>query len=85
MKTFKIGMPRITQPNMVGELVRETPKMLVIKITKRTFETKSSRTLTHKFTKSDRKWYGDKCGFERRFWKENGKEVGGDAFIISSN
>lgn len=80
---IKIGMPLITQPNMVGVIIRETKKMVIVTITGRTFETKRSATLTHKFTKGQRKWYTDGfTPFGRRFWKETGMQVGGEGRLI---
>ena len=79
----KIGTQYITTPNMVGEIVRETPKMIIVKVTGKTFKSKSSATLTHKFTKGEREWHLDRFKpYERRFWKDTGYEVGGTAHLI---
>jgi len=83
-QTVKIGTPRITTPNLRGELVRTTPQMFVVNITGKTFESKSSLTLTHRFTKGDIAHHNE--GFqpkEVKFWKKTGKEVGGDRFIVN--
>ncbi len=83
---FKIGTEYITTPNAIGKLVRETPSMWVIKITKRTFEPKSSMTSTYKFTKTDKEYMKDAAvGKEKKFWKDSGKEVGGSWFIVSNS
>ena len=82
VRRFKIGAQYITEPNMIGELVRETPRMFVLKITKRTFEPKSSATFTHKFKANEREFYSKCFPYEKRFWKETGIEVGGTSMII---
>lgn len=83
-KQIKIGQPFITQPNEIGEIIKETPKTIIIKILKRTFESKTSGTgITHNFTKGEREWFGGECNFTRKFWKETGKEIGGKTFISS--
>lgn len=68
----------------MGEIVRETPTMLVIKLTTKTFEPKSSHTFTHKFTKERRKYLMEGfIPFEKKFYKKNGQEVGGNKFIVN--
>jgi hypothetical protein len=85
-KKIKVGAPTILSPNYEGVLVRETQKMFVIKLTKRTFKSKSSATFTHKFSKSDREWFSEQfTQRECRFWKATGREVGGDLFLPNSS
>ncbi len=80
---IKIGTSKIASPNMIGAFLRETPAMIIVTIVKRTFEPKSSLTLTHKFDKGQREWFKSCVGFERRYWKVSGVEVGGSSFIIN--
>ena len=89
MKTnqIKLGLPFITDPNCIGEIVKQTPKQLVIKLVKRTFEPKSNsaKTITQTFTKAEKEWFTE-CFIPRemRFWKATGKQVGcGEWFIVN--
>jgi hypothetical protein len=79
---IKITQPFITQPDEIGEIIRETPKTIIVKIIKRTFESNTSGTgRTYKFSKGDKEWFGGELNFTRKFWKETGKEIGGETFI----
>ncbi len=82
-KTIKIATRFITQPNEVGEIIRETPKTVIVQVTKRTFNDKRSATgVIHKFTAGEREWFGGELNLQRRFWKESGNEIGGQTRII---
>lgn len=83
MKKVKICTPYITTPNQKGIILRETPKMIIVKVTGKTFESKSSNTLTSKFNKAQKDWHME--GFEpfdKRFWKDTLLEVGGTSRLI---
>jgi hypothetical protein len=82
-RLIKVGTPSITTPNYIGEVVRETPEMWVIKLVKKTFEPKSSMVFTHTFNRAQQKHHNE--GFvptEKKFWKKSGREVGGERFIV---
>jgi hypothetical protein len=70
---------------MEGHIVHETPKQVSVLVTKRIFKPKSSATLTHAFSKGQREWFNECLGFTNKFWKETGKEIGGDCWIIDHN
>jgi hypothetical protein len=83
MEIVKIGFSTILQPNGIGKIIRETKKQIIVRVTERTFEDKSSKTFTHKFDEESIEWFS-KFGVNqtKRFWKHNNLEVGGTAFII---
>ncbi len=67
----------ITSPNAIGEIVKETPKTLTVRFTKRTFEEKTSSAFPNKkWSDSDKERFIDCIGFERKFWKETMFEFG---------
>jgi hypothetical protein len=81
--TVLIGTPRITTPNLVGKVIRETPKMFIVLITGKDFTAKSGKNFTHVFSKSEQKWFMENFKpYEKKFWKKNHLEVGGDAWIV---
>lgn len=83
MKKIKINTGFITNPNAQGIIVRKTPTMLIVKITNRTFEAKSSKVFTHRFSKEDIERFEIKEPFEKRFYKTTGYEVGGEWSIAN--
>ena len=85
MKTLNIGTPTIMLPNFKGEIIRETNKQIIIKITDVDFTDKSNHKFTHSFNDYEKDFFSQKIGQELRFWKNNSNffgEVGGDKFIF---
>lgn len=82
MKTFLIGTRLITQPNMIGEVISETPKTITLRVVELVFTPKSSIRWTHKFTKGERQWFQGLKGQTRKFWRESGVEVGGTSKLV---
>jgi hypothetical protein len=85
MKTLNIGTPTIMLPNFKGEIIRETNKQIIVKITDVDFTPKSNNKFTHFFNEHDIDFFIKKIGNELRFWKKNSDffgEVGGDKFLF---
>ena len=82
--TVFIGTPYITQPNLVGEVVGETPTLRTIEVREVDFTPKTGKSgrMTHRFSEGEREYLTDIfVGQVRRFHKESGKEVGGLFFL----
>jgi hypothetical protein len=81
-KAIKINTPTIMTPNWIGEIIGETPKTITIKISKGIFTPKTSGTgLKHSFNTEKKEWFNQSIGREIKFWKKDGKEIGGDRMI----
>lgn len=85
MKILNIGTPTIMLPNFKGEIIKETKKQIIVKITNVDFTPKSNHKFTHFFSSHDKDFFNQKIGNELRFWKKDTnslREVGGDKFLL---
>ncbi len=85
MKTLNIGTPTIMLPNFKGEVIRETNKQIIVKITDVDFTPKTNHKFTHSFNEHDKDFFNQNIGTELKFWKNSSNfvgEVGGNKFIF---
>lgn len=76
-KKVKLHISKITSPNAIGIITKETPKTLTVKVIKRTFEKKVNKSFPNfKWTKAQKEWWKDYVGFELKFWKDTMLEFG---------
>lgn len=83
--TFCIGLPYITQPNLLGEQVHETATMLTVKIISVDFTPKANKNgVSYTFPKDVQRYLtGVFVGQMRKYRKTTGKEVNkGASFMV---
>ena len=84
MKTHYIGTRSILRPNLFGQVTIETPKTITVRIVDIDFSSKTSKTgVTHRFSHGERKWLKNLLGQQMTFNKATGKEIRGDACLMS--